>query len=72
MTGPPIFIPPPRCPWEKWHDMIAKEDLCDLHTITHPEATFRSPIAFNPYHSAEALVLALSNVVQVFSDLAMR
>ena len=53
-----------------WHEMVAKGDLSDLRSIVHPDATFRSPVAFKPYRSADAVVLALSTVITVFSDFA--
>jgi len=53
-----------------WHDMVASGDLTDLRSIVHPDATFRSPVAFKPYKSADAVVLALSTVLTVFTDFA--
>lgn len=55
---------------KKWHEMVAKVDLTDLRSIVHPDATFRSPIAFNPYKSADAVVLALTTVIPLFEDFA--
>lgn len=52
----------------KWHDMVAKRDMSALGAIVHPEATFRSPIAFKPYQSAQAVTLILSTVATVFED----
>lgn len=54
----------------KWHAMIAAGDLSDLSAIVHPDATFRSPVAFKPYRSAQAVILALSTVITVFEDFA--
>jgi hypothetical protein len=51
-----------------WHDMIRKNDLSELRTILRPDAMFRSPMAFNPYKSADAVVLALSTVITVFEN----
>ena len=51
-----------------WHRMVASGDLGELGTIVHPEAVFRSPMAFTPYASAPALVLVLTTVTQVFED----
>ncbi|MFT3816145.1 MAG: nuclear transport factor 2 family protein [Rubrivivax sp.] len=51
-----------------WHQMIAKRDLGELHTIVHPDAVFRSPVAHTSYASAQAVILALSNVIQVFKN----
>ncbi|MFN3465188.1 MAG: nuclear transport factor 2 family protein [Terricaulis sp.] len=53
---------------EKWHAMVASRDLAHLAAIIHPDATFRSPMAFKPYQSAQAVTLLLSTVIQVFED----
>lgn len=53
---------------EKWHAMVASKDLAGLGAIIHPDATFRSPMAFKPYQSAHAVVLLLSTVITVFED----
>ena len=55
---------------EKWHVMVAAKDLAGLDVIIHPDAAFRSPMAFKPYQSAQAVVLALSTVLTVFEDFA--
>ena len=52
----------------KWHDMVARRDLSDLGAIVHPSATFRSPMAFKPYQSADAVMLILRTVMTVFED----
>ncbi len=52
----------------KWHAMVERRDLDGLGAITHPDVVFRSPMAFTPYHSAPALEMALSTVLQVFED----
>lgn len=54
----------------KWHVMISKADMSGLRSIVHPEAIFRSPVAFNPYKSADALILAIETVNTVFSNFA--
>ena len=54
----------------RWHDMVARADVSDLRAIVHPDATFRSPVAFKAYHSADALILALGTVITVFQDFA--
>lgn len=53
----------------KWHEMVAKADMSDLRSIVHPEATVRSPATFSPYKGADVVVLALSTVMPLFSDL---
>ena len=51
-----------------WHRMIASGDLSGLPSLLHPDATFRSPMAFKPYPSAKAVNLILTTVVGVFED----
>jgi hypothetical protein len=53
---------------ELWHDMVARRDLSALSRIVHPEAVFRSPMAFTAYSPAPALIMALQTVIQVFED----
>jgi hypothetical protein len=52
----------------KWHEMVAAKDMSGLGAIVHPDATFRSPMAFKPYHSAQAVTLIISTVMTVFED----
>ena len=54
----------------KWHAMVAAQDLVALRALTHPEAVFRSPVAYKAYHSADAVVLAVSTAASVFTDFA--
>lgn len=54
----------------RWHRMIESKDLGQLSTLLHPQAVFRSPMAFTPYESAAAVDLILSTVVTVFEDFA--
>ncbi len=51
-----------------WHRMLAAKDLRDLPAILHPDARFRSPMAFPPYQSAQAVALILNTVLQVFEN----
>jgi hypothetical protein len=51
-----------------WHEMIERRDLSRLPSLVHPNAVFRSPVAFHAYHSAAALILALETVLGVFED----
>ena len=53
---------------KRWHEMVASRDLDALPDIIHPDAVFRSPVAHTPYHGRDALVLALSAVIDVFQD----
>ena len=51
-----------------WHKMIASGELGELPALLHPDATFRSPMAFKPYASAKAVNLILTTVFGVFED----
>lgn len=51
-----------------WHRMVASKDLSELPALLHADATFRSPMAFKPYQSAQAVNLILSTVIGVFED----
>jgi len=51
-----------------WHEMTARRDMSQLPAILHPQAVFRSPMAHTPYPGAAAVMLILSNVIQVFED----
>ncbi|RJF94614.1 nuclear transport factor 2 family protein [Oleomonas cavernae] len=51
-----------------WHGLVASRNLDDLAAIVHPDAVFRSPMAITAYHSAAALTLAVSTVIQVFEN----
>jgi len=52
----------------RWYDMLAARDLDALPEILHPDAVFRSPMAFKPYESAAAVALVLRTVITVFED----
>lgn len=51
-----------------WHDGVARKDLSRLPEILHPDAVFRSPMAYTAYGPAPALVLILGTVMQVFEN----
>lgn len=53
-----------------WHRMITARNLEALPAILHPNAVFRSPMAFPPYQSAQAVALILNTVLTVFEDFA--
>jgi len=55
----------------KWHDMVAAKDMSALGAIVHADATFRSPMAFKPYHSAQAVTLIISTVMNVVRGLCL-
>jgi hypothetical protein len=53
---------------ETWHAMVESKDLSALESIVHPQAVFRSPMAFKPYGPAPALLMALRTVITLFQD----
>lgn len=53
-----------------WHQMVASRSLQSLPDILHPQAVFRSPMAFAPYQSGQAVALVLNTVIDVFEDFA--
>ena len=52
----------------RWHGVVENKDMETLADILHPDAVFRSPMAFKGYESAQAVILVLSNVIEVFED----
>lgn len=70
MTQLPNLHPNAAASLAKWRDMVARTNLDELAAIVHPQAVFRSPMAFKPYHSAEAVMLLLRTVLTVFEDFA--
>ena len=51
-----------------WHEMIASGDLARLPGIVNADAMFRSPMAHQPYRSAQAVVLVLGTAIRVFEN----
>lgn len=56
----------------RWHEIIERRDLAGLPAIIRADAVFRSPVAHTPYSGRDALVLALSTVIDVFEDFTYR
>ena len=54
----------------EWHRIVAGGDLAALLALLHPDAVFRSPAAFRPYHGALAVAAILRTVAGVFTDFA--
>ena len=48
--------------------MISSGNLSELPALVHADATFRSPVAHKPYHSAAAVVFILRTVAGVFGN----
>lgn len=53
---------------ERWHKLVQNRDMQELEAILHPDAVFRSPMAFKGYQSAPAVKLVLSTVIDVFEN----
>ncbi|ARU89099.1 nuclear transport factor 2 family protein [Pseudomonas sp. M30-35] len=53
---------------QQWHAMIASKDLSGLPALLHPDAVFRSPMAFKPYAGAGRVAMILNTVIKVFED----
>lgn len=66
MTNAPLHLQPAVAQsLDKWHAMIERKDFGALESIVHPDAVFRSPMAFHPYGPAPALLLALRTVITI-------
>lgn len=55
---------------QRWHQFVAARDLRQLPELLHPQALFRSPMAFKPYPGAVTVNLILTTVLKVFEDFA--
>lgn len=53
---------------DTWHALIESKDLGALESIVHPDAVFRSPMAFRPYGPAPALLMALRTVITILEN----
>ncbi|MDM8350141.1 nuclear transport factor 2 family protein [Pseudomonas sp. sp1636] len=70
MTAALAVQPAVAAALHKWHAMIAAGDLSALPALLHPQAVFRSPMAFKPYSGAPLVTLILNTVSQVFESFA--
>ena len=59
MSASPNLNPNVAASLAKWHAMVESKDLGGIASIIHSDATFRSPMAFKPYHSAQAVSVVL-------------
>ncbi|AOK16332.1 polyketide cyclase [Burkholderia cepacia] len=53
---------------DAWHALVERKDLGTLDAIVHPDAVFRSPMAFKPYGPAPALLMALRTVITILEN----
>jgi hypothetical protein len=49
-----------------WHEIVANKDPSNLSSIIHPDAIFRSPMVYKPYHGRGTLVFVLSQIIEIF------
>lgn len=70
MSDLPNLAPKAAASLAKWHDMVARQDLSELDAIVHDDATFRSPMAYKPYRSGQAVMLLIRTVLTVFENFA--
>ncbi|WXL24424.1 nuclear transport factor 2 family protein [Ectopseudomonas mendocina] len=52
----------------RWHQFVEQKDLSGLPGLLHPQAVFRSPVAYKPYSGAPVVSLILNTVIKVFVD----
>jgi hypothetical protein len=53
---------------QRWHAMVAAEDLSDVAALCAPGVIFRSPIAHTPYEGSSLVAQFLQQAVQAFAD----
>ncbi len=51
-----------------WHKFVAEQDPALLRGIIHPDAVFRSPMVYKPYHGRDILIFVLTQVVEIFEN----
>ena len=68
MSATPELQPAAAAALATWHEIVAKRDVKALPPLLHRDAMFRSPMAFKPYHSAQAVELVLKTALSVFED----
>lgn len=70
MQAPAHLHPAVAKSLDAWHTLVERKDLGALDAIVHPDAVFRSPMAFKPYGPAPALLLVLRTVITIFQNFA--
>ena len=53
---------------QRWHSMVAANDMSEVASFCAPDAVFRSPVAFAPYQGAPLVAAFLQQAMQVFDD----
>ncbi|WP_423378787.1 nuclear transport factor 2 family protein [Burkholderia sp. LMG 32019] len=68
MNAPTHVHPAVAKSLDAWHVMIENKDFGTLESIVHPDAVFRSPMAFKPYGPAPALLMALRTAITILEN----
>ncbi len=55
-------------PLKIWHEIVANKEMSKLANIIHPDAVFRSPMVYKPYHGRGTMVFVLSQVIEIFEN----
>lgn len=53
---------------QRWHSMVAANDMSEVASLCAPDAVFRSPVAFTPYRGVDLVAAFLQQALQVFDD----
>lgn len=53
---------------ERWHEMVARQDLSDLPELLAANVVFRSPMAHTPYPGVTVVSTILNTVLKVLVD----
>ena len=68
MTNAPLHLQPAVAQsLDTWHAMVERKDFGALESIVHPDAVFRSPMAF-AVRAGAPLLLALRTVITILED----
>lgn len=51
---------------DRWHRMVAAGNLAEVAALLTPDAVFRSPVAFTPYHGATLVAHFLQQALHAF------
>jgi hypothetical protein len=62
----PALQPAAAATLARWHALVVEQNLQALPALLHPQAVFRSPMAYKPYNGAPVVSLILNTVLKVF------
>jgi len=62
----PALQPAAAATLARWHALVVEQNLQALSALLHPQAVFRSPMAYKPYNGAPVVSLILNTVLKVF------